>query len=279
MKISVIIASYNYAKYIEQAINSIINQSYENWELIIVDDGSSDDSVEIIKSYCEKDSRIKLFQHNNGINRGLTKTLLLGLSHASGEWIAFLESDDFLEPNNFAVKSDIMKKNPSVNLIFNKTKFIWEGEKKKSNEKKFTNIQKKLSKMNFPKNMFYDFYIDNLIFTFSCVMVKTDLIKSANFNTTADAFLDWWLWIHLAYKNDFYYIDEELTNWRLHDTSYICEGEKPQICLVQISAYKDIYQNNMTNLKLLAFIYLSAIKFIFIRGFRFIKKHKAKFNN
>jgi len=100
MKISIITANYNYAQYIEEAINSVINQSYGDWELIIVDDGSSDNSVEIIKSYCEKDSRIRLFQHANGENKGLKETLLLGISHASGDWIAFLESDDSFTLDN-----------------------------------------------------------------------------------------------------------------------------------------------------------------------------------
>jgi len=102
MKISILIASYNYAQYIEEAINSVINQSYQNWELIIVDDGSSDNSLEIIKSYCEKDSRIKLFQHENNQNNGLKETILLGLENVMGDWVAFLESDDVFMPDNLA---------------------------------------------------------------------------------------------------------------------------------------------------------------------------------
>jgi len=72
-KFSIIMASYNYAGYISQGIESVINQTYQNFELIIVDDGSVDNSVEIIKSYCEKDNRIKLYCHNK--NRGLSKQI------------------------------------------------------------------------------------------------------------------------------------------------------------------------------------------------------------
>lgn len=92
--ISIITASYNYENYIKETIESVLNQTYTNWELIIVDDGSKDNSVEVIKSYCEKDSRIKLFQHEGGVNKGLAETIKLGISKAQGEWIAFLESDD-----------------------------------------------------------------------------------------------------------------------------------------------------------------------------------------
>ncbi|MFA7658028.1 MAG: glycosyltransferase [Candidatus Gastranaerophilaceae bacterium] len=270
MKISVITASYNYAQYIEEAINSVINQSYSNWELIIVDDGSSDNSVEIIKRYCEKDSRIKLFQHENGQNKGLKETLLLGIGHASGDWIAFLESDDFFAPDNLSKKVEIINKNPSPKLIFNKVEIIREKDVTEKRQQDLEAIQNKLSKSNFPKNMFHEFYITNSILTFSCVMVETNALKNTDFDTPADTLLDWWLWIHLAYKNDFYYIDEKLTHWRLHAESYILKGKKPILYLVQAQAYEDIYQKNGKEAGLLLFIIYSKIKLFFIRGFRLI---------
>jgi glycosyltransferase involved in cell wall biosynthesis len=67
-KISVITVSYNYENYIKETIESVINQTFQDWEMIIVDDGSKNNSVEVIKSYCEKDNRIKFFQHEHGVN-------------------------------------------------------------------------------------------------------------------------------------------------------------------------------------------------------------------
>ena len=270
MKISIITASYNYAQYIEQAINSIIRQSYQDWELIIVDDGSCDNSLKIIKSYCQKDGRIKLFQHENGQNKGLKETILLGIEHACGEWIAFLESDDYFAPDNLLKKIETINKYPEVKLVFNKVKFI--PQEKRNQQKIYEKTQKKLSKMNFPRNMFYEFYINNMILTFSCVMVETKTIKNANFNTPTDSILDWWLWIHIAHKNLFYYIDEELTAWRLHETSYIKTGKKPIFYPTQVRAYKDIYQNNGRPLNLLVFMIFSNILLFFTRGFRFLRK-------
>lgn len=275
MKISIIIASYNYAQYLEETIESVLEQTYSDWELIIVDDCSSDNSIEIIKSYCEKDSRIKFFQHENVENRGLKETLLLGLKNATGDWIAFLESDDVFEPDNLLKKVEIAQQYPSAKLIFNKVKFLCEDEKTKKRTKTFINTQKKLSKIPFfktyPRNMFYDFYINNIILTFSCVMVETNAIKNADFNTPVDTFLDWWLWINLAYKNDFYYIDEELTSWRLHPKSYVLKGKKPIFCPIQTLAYSKIYRKDKS-LKLFLFIFLSNIKLFFVRGFRFLRR-------
>lgn len=272
MKISVILSSYNYAQYIKETINSVLEQTYKDWELIIVDDGSSDDSAEIIKSYCEKDLRIKFFEHNDKLNHGLKETLLLGIEHATGDWISFLESDDYLSPNNLAKKVEVIKKHPEVKLIFNKVKFTGEENISKKRLKTLEQTQKKLSKTTFPKNMFYDFYIDNMILTFSSVMVESDTIKNADFNTPNDSTLDRWLWVHLAYNNDFYYIDEELTRWRLHEQSYI--KSKPKLFFPQISAYGDVYKKN-PSFGLWLWILYSNIKFVLIRGFRFMTKHIA----
>ena len=90
-KVSIITSSYNYEQYIEQSIESVIHQTYSNWELIIVDDGSIDNSVEIIKKYKDKDNRIKLYTHENNKNLGLIKTLELGIKNSTGDFIVFLE--------------------------------------------------------------------------------------------------------------------------------------------------------------------------------------------
>lgn len=240
MKISVITASYNYENYIAQAIESVLAQTYSDWELIIVDDGSRDNSFEIIKSYCGKDSRIKLFQHENGENRGLRETLLLGIENCTGDWVAFLESDDILKPDNLLKKAEIIEKNPKTKLVFNRVEFFGDEKRCKKMEQDLGPTQRELSKMTFPRNMFYDFYKKNMILTFSSVMVEKKALKNADFRTPADALLDWWLWIHLAYQNDFYYIDEALTGWNIHPESYISSSKKPVWLPLQVRAYLDV---------------------------------------
>ena len=96
MKISIVMASYNYAPIIGEAIESVINQTYKDWELIIVDDGSADNSVEVIKKYLS-DNRIKLYINEK--NLGLAKTVRKGIQYSTSDWIAFLESDDKFSPN------------------------------------------------------------------------------------------------------------------------------------------------------------------------------------
>ena len=85
-------ASYNAEKYIEEAIDSVLSQTYSNWELFVIDDSSNDNPVKIIKKYSDKDSRIKLIASE--INQGPGPTRNLGLNQAKGRFIAFLDSDD-----------------------------------------------------------------------------------------------------------------------------------------------------------------------------------------
>lgn len=94
-KVSIIVPSFNKGKFIAETINSVITQSYQNWELIITDDRSTDNTVEIINAFCSKDERIKLFI--NSENKGANYSRNFGINHANGEYIIFLDADDLLD--------------------------------------------------------------------------------------------------------------------------------------------------------------------------------------
>lgn len=96
--LSIIVPVYNVEKYLDQCISSIINQTYKNIEIILVNDGSTDSSGEICKKYAEKDSRIRLLSQKN---QGLTRARKNGAALVTGEYLAFVDADDYLEPNLF----------------------------------------------------------------------------------------------------------------------------------------------------------------------------------
>lgn len=97
-KISVIVPVYNAEKYLSRCIDSILNQTYKNFELILINDGSNDKSIDILKNYEKKDSRIKVIDN---FNNGVSKTRNLGVCLATGEYIQFIDSDDFIDKNMF----------------------------------------------------------------------------------------------------------------------------------------------------------------------------------
>lgn len=100
--ISIIVPVYNVEKYIRRCVDSIIVQTYKDWELLLIDDGSPDNSGKICDEYASKDSRIKVFHKENG---GVSSARNLGLEKANGEWIVFVDSDDILREDAL----DIMK--------------------------------------------------------------------------------------------------------------------------------------------------------------------------
>ncbi|NNN45451.1 MULTISPECIES: glycosyltransferase family 2 protein [unclassified Vibrio] len=109
MMVSIITPSYNCANYIFETISSVLSQTYSEWEMIIVDDCSTDNSVSVIKSHIEKDSRIKLIQLNE--NSGAAIARNTAIEAAQGRYIAFLDSDDLWEPEKLATQISFMQKN------------------------------------------------------------------------------------------------------------------------------------------------------------------------
>jgi len=95
-KVSVIIPVYNSEKYLEECINSIVNQTYKNLEIILINDASSDNSLNICTSYQGKDSRVKVISHEE--NQGLSISRYDGINISTGEWICFVDNDDYMPP-------------------------------------------------------------------------------------------------------------------------------------------------------------------------------------
>ena len=93
-KISVIVPVYNVEPYLRLCVNSILNQTFTDFELLLIDDGSTDYSGEICDEYASMDSRVKVFHTTN---RGVSAARNLGINKASAEWITFVDSDDWME--------------------------------------------------------------------------------------------------------------------------------------------------------------------------------------
>lgn len=121
MLVSVIMPAYNAEKYICQAIDSVRRQTYTDWELIVVDDASKDETVSIVKDYCRKDSRIKLLC--NSRNQGVSRTRKNGVEAAAGEWVSFLDSDDAWRPEKLE-KQIALQKQYNAKLIFTGSAFM-----------------------------------------------------------------------------------------------------------------------------------------------------------
>ncbi|MBD3300521.1 MAG: glycosyltransferase [Candidatus Moranbacteria bacterium] len=190
-KISVITTVYNGEKFLAQTIESILNQSYKNFEYIIIDDASKDSSVEIIKKFKQKDPRIKFFK--NPKNQGITKSLNSALKKAKGEYIAVIDHDDVAQKERLQTEADFLNQNPDIFLVGTWSKYINQnGEVKSYFKPKLDHktLKKKLLTLNpifHPSIMFRNqgdlFYREKIFFCHDldfCQRLVTDGKKLAN---------------------------------------------------------------------------------------------------
>ena len=115
MKVSIIMPAYNSEKYVSQAIESVINQTFSEWELIIVDDGSTDQTGKIIDEFSKKDSRIKVFHQSN---KGVSSARNYALERVTGDYVTFLDSDDVYHPERLKLMLGVLIKDPDCDAAF-----------------------------------------------------------------------------------------------------------------------------------------------------------------
>lgn len=121
VKISVVIPVYNVEKYLCECIDSVLSQSYRNFEMILVDDGATDHSGEICDTYKYQDSRIRVIHQPNG---GLSAARNMGLKNATGEYVYFLDSDDYIVPETFSKLMSVVQKNRADIVFFDADVFF-----------------------------------------------------------------------------------------------------------------------------------------------------------
>ncbi len=126
-KISIIMPIFNVERFIKEAIESILNQTFNDFEFIIINDGSTDNSFKIIKEYAKKDNRIIII--NNSKNLGIIKSLNLGLKKAQGKYVARMDGDDISKPKRLEIQYNFLEKNKDIFLVGTGSEKINENSK------------------------------------------------------------------------------------------------------------------------------------------------------
>lgn len=203
MKFSILIAHYNNAEYFKNCFESIKNQSYGNWEAIILDDASSDEEKEAIKLLLENDLRFKFYENEKNLGVGFTKAKLIEL--ATGEICGFLDPDDTLHPDAL-LKSISNYSNKNIATYSQLT--ICDKDMKPI--KKFKNSR---SIENNNKLFFNIFFEASHFFTFK----KSAYLKTSGINTSLTSAVDQDLYLKLYEIGDFRFINTSLYFYRIHD--------------------------------------------------------------
>ena len=230
--VSVILPVYNAENTIAEAIKSIIDQTYSNWELIIINDGSSDKTEDIILSFT--DNRIKYYK-NHG-NKQLIYTLNRGLSLATGTFIARMDADDICLPSRFEKQVNLMIKHPDV--IISGCQISYFGTK-----------SKKYKKLKFPlKNSeLKDMLAISTCFAHPTVMINKNLldISGVQYNLDYKNAEDYCMWIDLEPYGNFLNLNETLLNYRISDTQ-ISQPSNPMTIRSVIRCRKKYLERHLT---------------------------------
>lgn len=199
--VSVIMPSWNTGKFIAESIQSVINQTYQNWELLIVDDCSADNTDAVVASF--DDDRIKYFKNKK--NRGAALTRNRAMREAQGEWIAFLDSDDIWVPEKLKKQLDFMKRN---GYIFSYHDFI-----KIDEESQPLNVYVTGPDVVTKKKMYHYGYSGCLTVMYSAKAMGLVQIKDIKKNN------DYAILLKLCKKADCYLLKENLALYRIRKRS------------------------------------------------------------
>lgn len=200
--VSVIIPTYNRANVIEDSINSVLDQTYKDIEIIVVDDNSNDNTIKVLEKYKDK---IKVIKHERNLGGGAARNT--GIRNSNGTYIAFLDSDDVWEKNKLENQIEIMKKNPDISVCF--CNYIMVN---KVNEE-IVGRHNINTKGDVTTKLFFNNYIGT---TSALIVKKSSLIEVNGFDETLRSCQDWDLYFKLASKNKFYFCSEFLLKQYYH---------------------------------------------------------------
>lgn len=220
-KISVIIPLYNHADYIREAVDSVLNQSFDNFELIIINDGSTDSSEEVIKNI--NDDRIKYYyQENQGTHNALNR----GINLARGEYISILNSDDVYAQKRFGEMTDILEHDSSVHAAFSFIDFIDLNSKlirlKRGAEDNWLGQNPETSyKEN--NNIILDLLAGNFLYTTSNLFCRKFVFDHIGYFSHLKYIHDYEFFLRLCYHYKVHIIKEPLLKYRFHEANALKE--------------------------------------------------------
>jgi glycosyltransferase involved in cell wall biosynthesis len=212
-KVSILIANYNNGKYFQDCYDSLVNQTHENWEAIIVDDCSTDDSLEVIKDIIKNDDRFVLY--SNGTNRGCGYTKRRSAELATGDFCAYLDPDDALLPYAIELSLEVFEDNPEIIATYSQLQFCDE----------MLAPQKTFDKIRQVQNDKYFFNCPIQISAFF-VFKRETYLKTSGINPNLKSAVDQDLYLKLLEHGNAKFIKEVLYKYRLHASGISQQSSK-----------------------------------------------------
>lgn len=201
-KASVIIPTYNRADYICDTVRSVLEQTYRDFEVIVVDDGSTDDTLKRLEVFSNK---IKIVEQPNS-ERAVARNH--GIKISSGEYVALLDSDDLWFPDKLEKQVKILDENHTVIMCY--------GQSLRIDDKSNYIKSAKRQLQGFSGSVFEKFLIRNFVVSATPLARRKSIESIEGFQTKFIPYEDWEFWARLSLQGDFHYINEPLASYRIH---------------------------------------------------------------
>jgi glycosyltransferase involved in cell wall biosynthesis len=204
--VSVIIPSYNHERFVGECIQSVLDQTFQDFEIIITDDASTDQAVSIIEQF--EDPRIRLFKHST--NQGVSVTANNCILHASGKYIAWISTDDAWYPEKLEIQVQYLDKHPEIGAVFGKVDWIDEsGVLITDNNFPYRNVFEVENKTRF-QWLRYFFQTGNCLSLPSSLVRRECFVEAGMFDPTYARIPDLDLWIRVCLKYNIAILDQKL---------------------------------------------------------------------
>ena len=210
-KVSVLMPSYNYARFLPISINSVLSQSYSNLELIITDDCSTDESREIVEHWRKLDDRVVPVLHH--VNQGLARARNSGLTVCSGEFVALCDADDVWNPGKLEAQMSCFERQPQLGVVHSDSSII-DGAGNLTGQRFSTLLHCKGQKTS--GDLFEMLCERNFLCVPTVILRREAIDYAGGFEENLRSLEDWVCWAKVSRKYLFHYIPEPLVQYRIH---------------------------------------------------------------
>lgn len=272
--VSIITPCYNGEKCIERLLNSILEQTYEQIEFIIVNDGSTDNSADIILSFEDKFlSKGYMFKYIYQENKGLGGAIDTGLKHFTGDFLCWADADDFYEPNSISERVNFLIDNPEYAVVTSDA-YVRNSDDLEHYKSLVSNRKQHLDN----KKQFEYLLDEDGIFCSGCHMVRADAFLQVNPNRSiypARRGQNWQMLLPIYFKFDSYFLNKPLYNYIDYPTSMSKNNDNLESFLHRHNEHRKIILNTLDMIENIQDVNLSEYKKFIEKKYAFLKMHTS----
>jgi glycosyltransferase involved in cell wall biosynthesis len=209
-QVSIVVKSYNHAAYVGETICSILDQSFQDFEIVVTDDGSTDGTPDVVRSFADSRIRLDVFAKNRGISAAMNACI----ARANGEFIAILNSDDFALPGRLQRQVDFLRENPDVAGVFGLPRTVDEHGEPIANFVDFT-VPFSLPDLSRTMVLRQFFFHCNFLCAPTAMIRRAAYAKVGSYDPRLTNLQDFDMWIRLCTDHEIHVLREELTAYRV----------------------------------------------------------------